>query len=72
MPNEYQQVNTNIDLDTIAQLDKMTHEEGDISRSAFFRKLIRQEFARRHPFNANGYENHTIDNHPHSSNHLKR
>lgn len=48
MATEYQQINTNIDAETVELLDIMTREDGDVSRSAFFRRLIRQEYARRY------------------------
>jgi metal-responsive CopG/Arc/MetJ family transcriptional regulator len=42
------QINTNIDNETAAQLEKMSHDMGYDNRSAFVRWLIRQEYARRY------------------------
>jgi metal-responsive CopG/Arc/MetJ family transcriptional regulator len=48
MALDYCQVNANIDIETVKQMNRMTRDEGDVSRSAFIRKLIRQEYARRY------------------------
>lgn len=42
------QVNINLDDDTAQVLDRMATEEGLDNRSAFIRKLIRQEVVRRY------------------------
>lgn len=49
MTNEMFQTGINLTKDDARMVDRMTFEDGSDNRSAFIRKLIRQEWARRHP-----------------------
>jgi Arc/MetJ-type ribon-helix-helix transcriptional regulator len=48
MAEEYTQVNTNLTLEDAWKLDQMATEDAYENRSAFVRRLIRQEWDRRH------------------------
>ncbi len=48
MPEKFDQVNVNLTLGDVAMLDQMMSEDGFDNRSAFMRKLVRQEWARRY------------------------
>lgn len=43
------QISIAITKDDARMVDRMTFEDGSDNRSAFIRKLIRQQWARRHP-----------------------
>ena len=47
MPKEYTQANINLTKDDAHMVDTMMKSDGDVIRSAFVRKLIRKEWARR-------------------------
>lgn len=49
MADGFVQVNTNLKNEDVWQLDRMMVEDGFDNRSAFIRRLVRQEFSRRHP-----------------------
>jgi len=51
MPKEFTQANINLTKDDANMVDHMMRLDGYVVRSAFVRKLIRQEWARRHPTN---------------------
>lgn len=46
---EFQQVNVNLSHTDVHKMDVMISEDGIYFRSAFVRKLIRDEYARRYP-----------------------
>lgn len=48
MPEKFDQVNVNLTVEDVAKLDRMMAEECIDNRSAFMRKLVRQEWARRY------------------------
>lgn len=48
MPKEYTQANINLTKHDANMVDFMMSTDGDVIRSAFVRKLIRQEWARRY------------------------
>jgi Arc/MetJ-type ribon-helix-helix transcriptional regulator len=48
MPEEFTQVNTNLTNEDVRLLDRMMVEDAYETRSAFMRRLIRQEWARRY------------------------
>ena len=48
MAEKYKQVNISIADDDIQALDHMMTKDGFDNRSAFLRKLLRQEYARRY------------------------
>jgi Arc/MetJ-type ribon-helix-helix transcriptional regulator len=48
MPEEFTQVNTNLTNEDVKLLDRMMVEDAYETRSAFMRRLIRQEWARRY------------------------
>lgn len=48
---ELTQVNVSMSVDDLATLDELAREDGYDNRSAFIRRLIRNEKARRYPIN---------------------
>lgn len=48
MPEEFEQVNTNLTIEDVRMLDVLMREDGYENRSPYFRRLIRQEYARRY------------------------
>lgn len=56
MTNEMFQTGINLTKDDARMIDRMTFEDGSDNRSAFVRKLIRQEWARRHSQSASTTE----------------
>jgi Arc/MetJ-type ribon-helix-helix transcriptional regulator len=48
MAEEYTQVNVNLTLEDARMLDHMSTEDAYENRSAFMRRLVRQEWARRY------------------------
>ena len=48
MADSFVQVNTNLTGEDARMLDRMMVEDGFDNRSAFFRRLVRQEWARRY------------------------
>lgn len=48
MPEEWMQMNAAVTPEDMAMIDKLMMDDGYESRSAFVRRLIRQEWARRY------------------------
>ncbi len=49
MAEDFTQVNVNLTNEDVKKLDDMTAQDALYYRSAFVRKLIREEYKRRHP-----------------------